>query len=262
MKLEKIRELIKITKPIFNNNGIAKNVILSTFNSSNLIIDINNIKIWPTITAKGAMSKFLIYNKGNIRYSTAKEHFAIQGFNSDFKNIDKVSDYKLRFLMGNSISIFALKKHFENIKPKTIGVVFAGIDTVGEFFGREKIVDYIEKENWIVGAHNKLYDTNYKSRDILKTDFMFGELLHFSPPCVNFSTQGKNSKIDEFSTQIIKIIKNSKPKYVSVENVLGYKNVMEQIKEFLKVDYEIEIRKIIPYNQSRKRLFLIGILKK
>ena len=258
--IEKVKEFLKNNKIIFNNNGIAK-INYSTFNSENKLIDKSKIKIWPTLTSVGAHSNLKLINKNKeISIITGIEMLEIQGFKI-LPSMKNISNATLKFLAGNSISIYALKEHFKNVKPKSIGVAFGGIDAIGEFFGRNKIIDYIEIEKKVVNAHNKIYKTNYVVKDFLKINKMKGELLHFSPPCKNFSNQGKKTRIDEFSQNIINVIKNSNPKIVSIENVLGYKSVMVKIKKEIEDFYNTSIKVIVPKNQSRKRIFLLGIKK-
>lgn len=258
--LEKVRNYVKNNQISFNENGIAK-INCFIFNSDNKLIHIDKIKKWPTLTSSGSHANLKLIDKNNnIRRITGLEMMEIQGFKLN-NRMNDIFDTTLKFLAGNSISIYALKKHFKNINPKSVGVAFAGIDAIGEFFGRNKIVDYIEIDKKVVDAHNHIYETNYLPRDFLKVEKMKGELLHFSPPCINFSNQGKQSKIDEFSQNVINVIKKSNPKYISVENVLGYKKIMEKIKDNLNHLYEISIKQIEPDNQSRKRIFLLGIKK-
>lgn len=110
-----------ITEFKTTTNNISKAFIKnwSNFNSENYIY--NNKGFGPTLTASGANSrlKFYFKNKDIFRYINAYESFKYMGFSS--KDVDKiletnlVSENKIIFMAGNSISVEVLEYIFKNL---------------------------------------------------------------------------------------------------------------------------------------------------
>jgi DNA (cytosine-5)-methyltransferase 1 len=65
-------------------------------------------KVAPCLTATSGLWCVPLHRKGNI-----KEHLALQGFPSNFKQV--VSDSQLKKQIGNSMSVCVLEKIFENL---------------------------------------------------------------------------------------------------------------------------------------------------
>lgn len=96
---------------------ISKKIIeYSNFNSENFIYSENGIG--PTLTASGANSRIKIETNKKIRYMHAKEAIKYMGFcQKDYLNLKKknlLTDNKIIFLAGNSISVQVLEKIFSS----------------------------------------------------------------------------------------------------------------------------------------------------
>ena len=102
-------------------NNVVKRKILNytKFNSENYVYNSNGIG--PTLTASGANSRIKIEIENNLfRYMTPKECFKYMGFtSSDYekvKNTNLLSDTKIIFIAGNSISIEVLEWIFSTLR--------------------------------------------------------------------------------------------------------------------------------------------------
>ena len=102
------------------------------------------------------------------------------------------------------------------------------------------------------------------------------QILAGGPPCQGFSSLGTRKILDERNFLVdvfLKIIKNTLPQFLIIENVRGLKTMRhksgkfynEHIKEYLNQDYlvkEIILDGIkLGMSQTRKRVFFIGIKK-
>ena len=110
-----------LIKKSLTSNNIQKYELknYTNFQSENFVYDINYSG--PTLTASGAMSRIKLYfDDKKIRTMQPKECFCYMGFNDeDYKKIKKtnlISENKMIYLAGNSISIEVLEKIFESFK--------------------------------------------------------------------------------------------------------------------------------------------------
>ena len=90
----------------------------TNFNSENYIYCID--KLGPTLTASGANSRIKILIGDEVRYMTSLECFRYMGFDdSDYQAIEDsnlISNSKMIFLCGNSISIPVLENIFKSLR--------------------------------------------------------------------------------------------------------------------------------------------------
>ncbi len=106
----------KLTK---NNIMKASLINYTSYNSESYIYDINYYG--PTLTASGAMSRLkLFFDENKIREMKPIECFQYMGFNkNDFNKIsihNLISDNKLIYLCGNSISVEVLEEIFRSLR--------------------------------------------------------------------------------------------------------------------------------------------------
>ena len=90
----------------------------TNFNSENYIYFID--KLGPTLTASGANSRIKILIGDEVRYMTSLECFRYMGFDdSDYqaiKDSNLISNSKMMFLCGNSISVQVLENIFKSLR--------------------------------------------------------------------------------------------------------------------------------------------------
>ncbi|WP_434658559.1 DNA (cytosine-5-)-methyltransferase [Sulfurimonas sp. NW9] len=123
---------------------------------------------------------------------------------------------------------------------------------------------------------NHTVEHTYKDLTQLdSTKMPYVDLLVLSLPCQSFSMQGKRAGFDDtrgtLTFDALKVVKETKPKYIIFENVKGIinhdkGNTFEVIKAaFEELDYKIYHKvlnsKYFGSAQNRERLFLIGIRK-
>ncbi|AWX42584.1 CpG cytosine-specific DNA modification methyltransferase [Metamycoplasma cloacale] len=109
------------TKFYITKSNINKSRLInySKFNSETYIY--LNTNLGPTLTASGANSRLKFYfpKLNKLRYINSEEAFLYLGFtNKDFNSINKtklISDTKMIFLAGNSISIEVLESLFSEV---------------------------------------------------------------------------------------------------------------------------------------------------
>lgn len=111
-------ELFDLTK---TKNNIHKLELknYTNFSSEKFVYDINYSG--PTLTATGALSRIkLFYRENYIREMLPNECFKYMGFKkSDYEKVRKtklISDQKMIFLCGNSISVQVLETIFESLR--------------------------------------------------------------------------------------------------------------------------------------------------
>lgn len=156
--------------------------------------------------------------------------------------------------------------------------LFAGIGVPSlaakTMFRNVIIADVVEKNKWAMKSYNLLHDTNFETKDIKKYNWTGGEqidLVHISPPCVDFSiagkqqgAKGKNGK--ELWEHSLRIVKQIDPYVVVVENVKGllkHKEVMDWwMKEMRKLGYINSWRDVNSINhycaQHRERVVIVS----
>ncbi|MGZ9453587.1 DNA (cytosine-5-)-methyltransferase [Mycoplasma sp. AC157] len=117
---DKLKKL-KIDEFYVTKNNIKKAFIhnYTNFNSENYIYA--NTHLGPTLTASGANSriKFFFENTKKIRVINGEESLLYMGFSKEdikkIKDSNLLSEQKMTFLAGNSISVEVLEKIFEKI---------------------------------------------------------------------------------------------------------------------------------------------------
>ena len=107
--------------PITITKSNIKRLIIknyTNFNSENYIYCID--ELGPTLTASGANSRIKILVGNKVRYMTLLECFRYMGFDDlDYKVIkdsNLISDSKMLFLCGNSISVQVLENIFKSLR--------------------------------------------------------------------------------------------------------------------------------------------------
>lgn len=137
-----------------------------------------------------------------------------------------------------------------------------------------EIVDAIEIDKNAMRAYNAVHGTNFETQDITQWDKNLKcDYLHASTPCQAFSTAGKNiGEVDirgKFLWEYtLIIIKQTQPKYVSLENVKGlttkkHKKLLDwYLKEMgllgYKNTWKILNSKDFNVPQNRERVFIIS----
>lgn len=101
-----------------SRNVIKKKIFNYTkFNSENYIYSIEGIG--PTLTASGANSRIKIETNKGIRYLSSYESYLYMGFSKEdylsVKNTNLISENKIIFTAGNSISIEVLESIFKTL---------------------------------------------------------------------------------------------------------------------------------------------------
>nr|QWT28835.1 C-5 cytosine-specific DNA methylase [Mycoplasma anserisalpingitidis] len=117
--LSYILEKCKVSKITTSRNGLRKANLLnySNFNSENRIY-LNTAKVGPTLIASNRL-KFYFPEINKLRYINSKEAFLYMGFSeNDYEKVKKqnlISETRLTFLCGNSISVEVLESIFSGI---------------------------------------------------------------------------------------------------------------------------------------------------
>ena len=137
-----------------------------------------------------------------------------------------------------------------------------------------ELVDMIEFDKNAVKSYNAIHGTNFEVQDVttwnkdIKVDY-----LHASTPCQAFSTAGKGKGAEDSRGSILwehtlRIIKITKPKFITMENVKGllsskhkellkwYLSELEQLG--YKSGYQILNAKHYGVPQNRERVFIIS----
>lgn len=137
-----------------------------------------------------------------------------------------------------------------------------------------KIIDMVENDKNAVKAYNVIHNTDFEPQDILTWNKNIEcDYLHASTPCQAFSVNGKNlGAEDKRGLQLweatIKVIKQTKPKWITLENVKGllskkHKNVVDYyLLELEKLGYVTKHFLLNAKNlgspQNRERVFFIS----
>jgi DNA-cytosine methyltransferase len=157
--------------------------------------------------------------------------------------------------------------------------LFAGIGAWAKALENLKIpyetVLAVEHDEYPITGYNAIHNTNFETMDITElneNDVPECDIICYSPPCQDFSAQGKQRGFDGKGIlffDALRIIKAKKPKYALMENVknltqkkfktefnimldelekAGYKNYWNVLNA---LDYNV--------NQNRERVFVISI---
>lgn len=109
-----------------------------------------------------------------------------------------------------------------------IGAPHKALNYLSQDTGLEfEVIDMVEFDPQIVDMYNAIHGTKFKPQDVLTWDKdITCDYLHASTPCQAFSIAGKGlGKEDERGAPLweatIRIIKKTKPKYITLENVVG-----------------------------------------
>lgn len=159
--------------------------------------------------------------------------------------------------------------------PKTVATLFTGFDLFGmgaaqagytKVFGldiHQPAVDFCHRNNNMSVVRGDVRTYDYSG---VKTD-----LFHFSPECKSFSNAntggGETEQDREFARAIVRAIVQSKPKYVSLENVTSYEHSesFQLILSYLEQDYYYWFSNYCTADygvpQTRDRLILRAIRK-
>lgn len=246
--------------------------------------------ISPTVLARSDSTKIYVENKcnkGYIRKLTPEETFYVQGFQNKFvENIKKtgISKTQMYKQAGNAVSPPIIKEIFENLinlqknkqKLKFIDLFcgLGGFRLAFESLGAECVfscdIDKYARET---------YNNNFKEYpygDITKinaNDIPNHDILCAGFPCQPFSIAGKRLGFEDTRGtvffDILRILKEKKPKAFFLENVSGIINhdkgkTLEVIKKSLSelgyfIDYKVINAKDVGYPQNRSRWYCIGI---
>jgi DNA (cytosine-5)-methyltransferase 1 len=136
----------------------------------------------------------------------------------------------------------------------------------------------VEIDNFARRTYEANHTVEHMYEDLTQlnpTSIPYVDLLMLSLPCQSFSMQGKRGGFNDtrgtLTFDALKIVKESKPKYIIFENVKGIINhdkgeTFEVIKgAFEELDYKIYYQVLNSKNfgsaQNRERLFLVAIRK-
>ena len=242
--------------------------------------------ISPTVLARSDSTKIFINKENKIRKITPEENFYIQGFEKDFvENIRKtgMSATQMYKQSGNAVSPPVIRGIFKKLvetqqKFKFIDL-FSGLGgfriAMEEIGGKcvfsseiDKYVAEIYKENFgslPEGDITKIDGKEVPDHDILCAGF----------PCQPFSIAGKRLGFEDtrgtLFFDILRIIKDKKPKAIFLENVAGLKShdggkTLRVIEESLKmqgycINWKIVNAKDIGIPQNRNRWYCVGVRK-
>lgn len=142
---------------------------------------------------------------------------------------------------------------FDGISCGQIALERAGIK-VSNYFASEidKYAIQVTKHNYPNTKH--IGDVcNVKSSDLPNIDLLIG-----GSPCQGFSTSGKNLNFDDPRSKLffeyIRLLKECKPKYWLLENVVMKKEIRQVITRFLEVE-PVKINSALVSAQNRERLY-------
>lgn len=172
-----------------------------------------------------------------------------------------------------------------NIKVQKLKTLefFGGIGAIRKAYERAgipyEIVDYVEIDKHAVDSYNAIFGTNFEPQDICEWNKDIDvDLIAFSAPCVDISTNGKGAGANEGSGtrsslmwEAVRNISRLKPKFIISENVknLVCKKHIHNLKKYeedmdklgYNTYYKVLNSKDYQIPQSRERVFIVSIRK-
>ncbi|UTY39294.1 DNA (cytosine-5-)-methyltransferase [Allocoprobacillus halotolerans] len=242
--------------------------------------------ISPTVLARSDSTKIYIDKEKSIRKITPEENFYIQGFEKDFvENIDKIgmSATQMYKQSGNAVSPPVIKDIFKKLVETQEDFKFIDLFSgLGGFrIAMEEIGGKCVFSSEIDKYAAETYKDNFGSMprgDITKIDgkeVPDHDILCAGFPCQPFSIAGKRLGFEDtrgtLFFDVLRIIKDKKPKAFFLENVAGLKShdngrTLNVIEESLKkqdyyIDWRIINAKDVGIPQNRNRWYCVGVRK-